>query len=145
MVRVDSYVCSRAPKAPKVPKENLSDHATQAGLQRGPAEVDQESELEVARLQVRQHLRDVVGPDRLDDLQLDDELSAYQQIDPVITNGLALVEHAGPHLLFELDPASVKLKHHRALVDHLEVARTEMAMDFDRGADDASRELLDVK
>ena len=99
--------------------------------------------MEVRELQVGQHLGKVDGSELLDGLDLDDDLSVDQKIDPVpgIDQDL-IVPNRQVLLAFNVEASFSQLVRQTRLVSRFEQPRAQSRMDLERGAENPLRERI---
>jgi hypothetical protein len=118
--------------------KTLNDPAN-ALLQQGDIEVDQESDRQLRKLEVGQHLRRVDGIERTYGLQFDQQCLLYDEIHsvPAIEVDSSVLDRQG-ELAQDLESHAAKLVDKARLVGGLEKAGAERSMDFHRSSDDFS-------
>lgn len=108
------------------------------------AEVDQQAVLHSRRLEVSKNLSDVFVASRSDGLQLDDQLSLYDQVREVLAERRAVfIQLCQRVLLLNMQASFAKSVCQPVLVDFLQMAVTVVAMKFVSGLPDDVAELHD--
>src|SRR5690349_12700644 len=97
--------------------------------------VQDQSQLGPGCSQVGEHLRDVLVVDRLDCFELDEQTSADDQVQPMLSHELASVEDLLDRLLREWNISMRELDRERSFVHGFEESRPQCPVYFDGGAD----------
>ncbi len=80
-------------------------------------EIDEQTQMESSRFEVRDHLSFVDRSEGLDRLQLDKEFGTYEQVDSPLANILPLVAHGNRPLPFKRDPAERQFDYQSFFID----------------------------
>jgi len=85
------------------------------------------------------------GRELVDCLEFDNQLALDEQVQLSFPDPASLVVDPDRWLRDEGNPTQRQLSTQRALVDRLQVARTQLPVDFDGGADDSEREAIELR
>ena len=127
-----------APKAAKVADEDLrgSDDSAYPVGHAKRAEIEQQAERPPEGCQVGSELRDVLGGQAADGLDLDHEAARDEQVDPASAHRVSFVVHRDGYLATRGDSPQLEFDGESVFVGGLEEARAQRPVDLDGRADD---------
>src|ERR1700687_2868897 len=126
-------------------ESRLRPSANPSHLERRLREVEDEAMDAIDSAQIRADDREVRVGQIFDGLQLDHDLVADQEIQPVKTNDLAMVEHGHANLSFERDVPLAELDRERVLVHRLDEAGAQASVDFDSSPNEGAGDLFGLE